>query len=321
MLFLLLFSLFIKENPSYVDSTLNLLWVENYKEVRERISSLKSKLDDNDPLPYLLRTVYLFHFIQDYSTLDSEKVFLEAIEKTIKIAEKHKEDKLWGKFCKAGAIAYKAMWLGDKESYFSAVKEGLGAVNLFTECIKKNFFLKDSYLALGIYNYGTSIIQKYTGKIIFIGERKEKGMKQIEIAYKEGKFIWPLAVDALIYIYSREKRRKEAVELAEELYEKFPDSRSFLWTIAQAYASRGYWEKAEWAFKELYYNIEKNQKDSPYSRAAVRYWLAKASYVLNKKDIARKYLAESIPYLKKSNWHKKKYLEKNVENLRKLLSH
>jgi hypothetical protein len=52
----------------------------------------------------------------------------------------------------------------------------------------------------------------------------------------------------------------------------------------------------------------------------VRYWLAKASYVLNKKDIARKYLTECIPYLKKSNWHKKKYLEKNVENLRKLLS-
>ncbi len=319
MLLLLLFSIFIKENPYYVDSTLNLLWVEKYNEVRRRIDFLESKVGDNDPLPYLLRTVYLFHFIQDYSTLDSEKVFIEAIEKTIKVAEKYNQDKLWGKFCKASAIAYKAMWLGDKESYFPAIKEGLNAVNLFTECIKKKFFLKDSYLALGIYNYGTSVIQKYTGRIIFRGERKEKGINQIEIAYKEGKFIWPLAIEALIYIYSREKGRKEAVKLSEELYEKFPDSRSFLWTIARAYASRGYWEKAEGVFKKLYYNIEKNQKDSPYSRAAVRYWLAKTNYVLNKKDIARKYLTECIPYLKRANWHKKKYLEKNVESLKKLL--
>lgn len=319
MIFFLIFSLFIKDNPLYVDSTLNYLWVENYKEVRKRIEFLKRKLDEKDPLPYLLRTVYLFHFIQDYSSLDSEEVFLESIEKTIELAERYKGDELWGKFCKGGAIAYRAMWFGDKEDYLSAIKEGIKSVNLFTECIKKNFFLKDSYLALGIYNYGTSIIQKYTGKVIFKGERKEKGIKEIEIAYRKGKFIWPLAADALIYIYSREKRRKEAVELAEELYKKFPESRSFLWTIAQAYASRGYWEKAKWAFEKLYENIEKNQKDSPYSRAAVRYWLAKVNYVLNNKEKAKKYLIECIPYLKRANWHRKKYLEKQVENLQKLL--
>jgi len=318
--FLILFSLFIKEKSSYIDSTLNFLWNGNYEEVRKRIEVLKEKLHENDPLPFLLRVIYLYQFMQDYAKNDSENVFLKEIEKVIEISEKNKEDILWGKFCKASGFAYKAMWLFDKENYAGALKDGMEAVNLYTECMENNFFLKDYYLALGIYNYGTSILQKYTKEIIFKGERKEKGIEQIEISYKEGKFTKPLSAIVLIQIYSKERgKREKAIQIAENLYKEFPNSRISLWQLGLTYASCGKWEKAKEIFEKLFKNIEENQKDSYYMRAAIRYYLAKTNNLLKNKEIAKKYIKEAEKLIKKSRWHKRKYLEKRIYYVKKIL--
>ncbi|MEO0275449.1 MAG: tetratricopeptide repeat protein [candidate division WOR-3 bacterium] len=317
--FLILLSLFIKENPSFIDSTLNYLLNEDYKEVRERIKILKEKVDEKDPLPFLLRTIYLYYFTEDYAVYDSEKVFLKEIEKLIEVSEKHNEDILWGKFCKATALAFKAMWLSEKEDYLNALNFGLESVNLFTECIEKNFFLKDSYLALGIYNYGAHIIQKYVGKKILKGERKEKGIEQIEMSYKEGKFIKPLSASVLIYVYIKERQKDKALKLAEKLYKDFPDSRILLWQVGRAYAANGEWKKAKEVFSKLYEDIEKNQKKSYYQRASIRYWLAKTNYLLGEKEIAKKYIKEALSFIKKTKWHEKKYLEKRINYYKKIL--
>lgn len=317
--FLILISLFIKENSSFVDSTLNYLLNENYEEVRKRIKILKEKLDEKDPLPFLLRTIYLYYFTEDYAVYDSEKVFLKEIEKLIEVSEKYNEDILWAKFCKASGLAFKAMWLGEKGDYGNALNSGLESVNLFTECIKKNFFLKDSYLALGIYNYGTHIIQKYVGKKILKGERKEKGIEQIEISYNEGKFIKPLSASVLIYVYIKERQKDKALEIAEKLHKDFPNSRILLWQVGKTYAANGEWKKAKEVFNKLYENIEKNQKNSYYQRASIRYWLAKTNYLLGNKEISKKYIKEAISFIKKTKWHERKYLEKRIDYYKKIL--
>ncbi len=317
--FLILLSLFIKENPSFIDSTLNYLLNGDYKEVRERIEILKEKLDEKDPLPFLLRGIYLYYFTEDYAVYDSEKVFLKEIEKIIEISEKHNEDILWAKFSKGTAFAFKAIWLSEKEDYLNAFKYGVESVNLFTECIEKNFFLKDSYLALGIYNYGTHIIQKYVGKKILKGERKEEGIKQIEISYKEGKFIKPLSASVLIYVYIKEREKNKALQIAEKLYEDYPNSRIILWQVGRAYAANGEWRKAKEVFYKLYENIEKNQKKSFYQRAAIRYWLAKTNYLLGNEEIAKKYIKEAVSFIKKTKWYEKKYLEKRINYYKKIL--
>jgi tetratricopeptide (TPR) repeat protein len=257
-----------------------------------------------------MRTMRYFEIIMDFSEPDSERKFLDAVKKAISLADKKREEER--EFLKGVVLAYHAMLYAIKEDYINALFTGLKAYNI----LKKFKHIPDSYLALGIYNYGASIVQKYTGKLVFKGDRREKGMKEVEKAAEEGIWVRVLAIDALIEIYLREKMYSQAIKWAKRLYNEYGENKRTLFTLGNAYKRSGYFEKSLNIYSTLLGYVDR--ENSNYNKGIVRLYIAEAMYVLRKdKGKALKLLNQAEDFIKKSRWYRKTKVLKYIKHLRK----
>lgn len=288
---------------------LNLLWRENYKEAIEIERSYFSKYKDH-PIFYTLKTIRYFDYFLDNYEPDSEKEFLESIERGISLCEKLEEKDKEIRFLKGVLIAYSSMFEGIKENYLEALVRGFKAYNI----IKKFKKYPDAYLALGMYNYGASVLQKYVGKTFIKGDRREQGIREIKYAMSNGVFMKAYSYDALIEILLREKMRDSAIKWAERFYSEFGETRRTLFALGKAYKKSGYFQRAE----EIYLKLLKvvDNQDSDYNKGIVRLYLSECYYVLNKdREKAKELLKEAEFFLNRSRWYRK---DKVINYLNKL---
>ncbi len=310
LLIFLISGLLEKEKVNII-KYLDFLWRENYREAIDFENSYFSKYK-NHPLFYVLKTIRYFEYFMDFYEPDSEEKFFESIEKGVYLCDKDFSGGREILFLKGVLIAYSAMFEGLRENYVSALSKGFKAYNI----IKKFKDYPDSYLALGIYNYGASIIQKYIGEVFIKGDRRERGIKEIKFAILNGIFMKPSSYDALIEILLREKMADSALNWAEKFYKEFGESRRTLFTLASAYRRSGYWEKALTIYLKLL-NYVDTQK-SYYNKGIVRLYIAESFYVLNKnKEKAKELLKEAEEYIKKSRWYRKDKILNHIENLKR----
>ncbi len=316
-LYFLIFFTTLNKEKEIILKELNYLWREDYKNAILVEREIFKRLKDH-PLPYVLRTIRYFEIMCDFSEPDSENKFMESIEKGIRLCDYklkkrlNKEEKNEILFLKGTLIAYSAMFEGLKENYLTALSKGWKAYNM----IKKFKNYPDSYLALGIYDYGASVLQKYIGEIFIRGNRKEKGLRELKFAAEKGIFMKPLSMDALIEVLLREKKHDEAIEWAEKFYEEYGELRRTLFTLGSAYRKSGYWEKALKVYRRLLSKI--NDQGSNYNKGIVRLYIAEALYVLNRnKKRAKRYLREAESLIIKSRWYRKDRVLNFIKILKK----
>ncbi len=317
ILLIFLTSGLLKTEEANVIRYLDFLWREDYREVIKFERDYFSKYK-NHPLFYTLRTIRYFEYFMDFYEPDSEKKFFKNIEKGVYLCdkglvkEKREDEKRDILFLKGVLLAYSAMFEGLRENYISALSKGFKAYNI----IKKFKNYPDSYLALGIYDYGASIIQKYTGKIFIRGDRKKKGIEEIKFAVLNGIFMKPNSYDALIEIFLREKLRDSAIKWAERFYKEFGESRRTLFTLGSAYRRSGYWEKALEIYLKLLNYVDR--QNSYYNKGIVRLYIAESYYVLNRnKEEAKKLLDQAEKYILKSRWYRKDKILEYIKKLRR----
>ncbi|MEN3044303.1 MAG: hypothetical protein ABDH37_03690 [Candidatus Hydrothermales bacterium] len=303
-----LFLVILEKERQKIEFYLNSLWKENYKEVIELERNYFSKYKDH-PLLYTIKTVRYFDYFLDFYEPDSEEKFLESIEKGIYLCDRVKDNSKDIEFLKGVLIAYSAMFEGIKENYLEALTNGFKAYNI----IKKFKRYPDAYLALGIYNYGASILQKYVGKTFIKGDRREQGIGEIKYSISKGIFMKANSYDALIEILLREKMRDSAIKWAEKFYKEFGETRRTLFALGNAYRRSGYFQKAEEIYLKLLPIVDNQNSD--YNKGIVRLYLSECYYVLNKnREKAKELLKEAEFFLNRSRWYRKdkiiKYLNK-----------
>jgi len=317
ILLIFLISSLLKSEEAKIIKYLDFLWKESYREVIEFEKNYFSKYK-NHPLFYTLRTIRYFEYFMDFYEPDSEDKFFENIEKGIYLCEKRlseersEEERRDILFLKGVLIAYSAMFEGIRDNYVPALSKGFKGYSI----IKKFKDYPDSYLALGIYDYGASVIQKYTGRVFIKGDRREKGIKEIKFALINGVFMKPSSYDALIEIFLREKLGDSACKWAERFYEEFGESRRTLFALGNAYRRSGYWEKALEIYLKLLNYVDK--QNSNYNKGIVRLYIAESYYVLNKdREEAKKLLDEAEGYILKSRWYRRDKILDYIKKLRR----
>ncbi|MEO0290912.1 MAG: hypothetical protein ABIN15_06705 [candidate division WOR-3 bacterium] len=305
----LLFSIILEKEKEKIEEYLNYLWKEDYLSAIELEKGYFNKYKDH-PILYSLKTIRYFEYFLDFYEPDSEEEFFKSIEKGILLCDKYKGNDKDIVFLEGVFLAFSAMFEGLRENYLQAITKGFKAYNI----IKKFKNYPDSYLALGIYDYGASILQKYVGKTFIKGDRRQKGIEEVKVSILRGVFMKANSYEALIEIFLREKMRDSAFKWAEKFYQEFGESRRTLFTLGSAYRRSGYFEKAEKVYLKLLPMVE--NQNSNYNKGIVRLYLSECFYVLNKnREEAKKLIKEAEIYLEKSRWYRK---DKVLEYLKKL---
>jgi predicted Zn-dependent protease len=94
--------------------------------------------------------------------------------------------------------------------------------------------------------------------MIFKNE-KEKGIKELYLAADSSLLFRNAARSALIWVWLNEKRYDSVIVIAREFVAKYPDSKAFLWPLAQAYVETRQYRAA----LEVYQNLRERLVHAP----------------------------------------------------------
>jgi len=295
-------------------------YMEKYSEAESLFNLVIEKYPD-DPAGYFFKAALLDLYMLDFSTDSREKEFFELLKKSIDKAKKWEKETgkktlAWAHFYKGACLSYMAMRQGRKRSFFKALANGLSAVNELKTAIRYDSTLYDAYLGLGTYDYIISELPKFLKWLPFLGDRREEALRKMRLASEKSLFARVAGRDALAWALAYSGKTKEAIEIAKGLLKKYPDSRSFRWTLSYALRRAGKWREAKSVYLELFSLVLKDQRGYPYDIAVTLYWISRTLYYSREWEQALLYLDIGKLILSKDKKRKeRKSLMKDFDKL------
>jgi tetratricopeptide (TPR) repeat protein len=165
----------------------------------------------------------------------------------------------WMYLFRGHSIAYHSLWESRFGSRLSAVRLGLRSDNEYEDGLERDSTVYDLYFGLGSYHYWKSA---KAGMLRWFGifrNEKNKGIKELRLATDSSLLHRDLARSSLIWIWLDGGQYDSAIVVAQEFAARFPDGKTFLWPLAQAWYEKGDCEKA----RDIYRRIRDKLAGSP----------------------------------------------------------
>ncbi|KPL02669.1 MAG: hypothetical protein AMJ90_05095 [candidate division Zixibacteria bacterium SM23_73_2] len=231
----------------------------------------------NDPIGYFFIAATYQTLIDNYRNENYKSKFENYIDTAIeKGNEKLKTGKNTSELCfySGGAYGYRGIYRSFRGNWWGAFRDALKAKPLLEKALELDSTLYDAYYGLGAYHYWGSIKSKLLSWLPFIGDEREKGIKELILAVEKGKYTSLEAKYSLLRVYNEEKDYYKVLELSQDLKSAGEDDPFRLWMTAQAYMGLKRWDEA----LETYNRLLNFFKESPYYDLAAevecRYWMA-----------------------------------------------
>ncbi len=302
---------------------------EDYRLAEERFDSLV-RMASNDPAGYFFKAALYHAQMIDYESRFKEKEFDHNVKKAKKLAQerikRHKND-AWTYLVLGNSYGAKAVYDARKGKWLSGLQEGLMAKSALKEAVKRDPELYDAYVGLGSYDYWASVMTKAFHWLPFIGDHREKGMAEMKLALEKSTFSSAAAASGLIWMYIREGDFDQAIHLAEKMQSEYPQGKSFLWPLAEAYYDKRDWNGALLRYRELLERLEVEHNhenvDQSYNLVECRFFIAHCLFGLARYTECDSVCQEILNFPmdeKLRNRHKEKLkkIQKLSERCRKL---
>lgn len=289
---------------------------ENYDSAKASFKRAIAE-DPEDPCGYFFLCGLYGLYMSDFSTDEVEGLFLinlfEAAEAARKRIQADDTDG-WAHFYLGGAYAYRALREQRKGSLWGALGHALTAVAELKKSVLSDSTIYDAYMGIGSFHYFVNRLWAY---IPFLGRDPDKGIREMELAIEKGTFVTVPAQDGLVYILLREKRYEKALALARDLTRRYPDSRTFHWTLGKVYEDMQDWENGSRTYQTLLSMIEIGQPGNHHNLAYCGERLSHCLYRLHRYDEALDICLEMLDILKNpSGRGATEQLRKDLERLR-----
>jgi len=260
---------FSEKYPDYQDEMIkNLLQEGVDASFRENYPAAESIFDriillaPEDPVGYFFKAALYQAEMVDYESNFLEKEFYENVNLAKKLSleriKANKED-AWAYLLLGNTYGSKGLYDARKGNWWSGLNNGLSAKSAFKEALKRNPELYDAYVGLGSYHYWASVVTKAFWWLPFFGDHRKEGMEEMTLAYEKSIFSPDAAANGLIWMYIQEKKHDLAISLSEKMQSKYPQGKSFLWGLAQAYFEKRDWKNALAKYRELLEKLEANK--------------------------------------------------------------
>ncbi len=224
---------------------------------------------------------------EDYSRNDRFEADADA---TIHLAELDLgagRDSAWAYLTIGNAHAYVASLEAKAGSWWTAMRRGLKAKGAYLDALKIDPNLYDAYLGLGTYHYWKSAKTEFINWLPFVGDRKDDGVSELQLAVDSSLFSNDLALNSLIWIQLERKEPQLALENARILTGKFPQSRLVKWGMAFSCYAAGHMHEAVNYFGEIITSLEFDSTQNYFNLIECRYHRGKILLSVNDSTAAR----------------------------------
>src|SRR5215216_3709611 len=128
-----------------------------------------------------------------------------------------------------------------ERKFMAALRAGSSSVDHHREVLKLSPEYRDAELTIGLQNYivgSLPLPAKMIAATMGVRGSKKRGLQALERVASEGQWARDVARVLLIDLYKREKRWRDAINIARELSEKYPRNYLFKLQTADALASQ-----------------------------------------------------------------------------------
>ena len=195
-------------------------------------------------------------------------------------------------FFKGGALGFRGRLRANRGSWIKAANDGRLALPVVQHAFKIAPGNYDILLGMGIYNYYAEAIPEQYPIVkplmfFFPSGDKKKGIEQLSIAAANAKYASVEASFTLLQLYyTHERQYEKALDVAKNLFARYPKNVVFERYVGRCYVSLSKWEEAHTAFDDIVSKCRTAGEMAGYSDSAERealyylgvYALNKASY-------------------------------------------
>ncbi|MFC2149923.1 tetratricopeptide repeat protein [Calditrichota bacterium] len=157
-------------------------------------------------------------------------------------------------------------------AYLDAVKGG----GYFKDALKADSSYYDAYFGIGSYNYYRSDKAGILRSVGVVADRRDLGLAQIARAADNGTFTKAAARSALAWIAVENEQNEEALRIAKELLNDYPDCRSFLWCLGRAQINLEQWEPAIYTYSRILDSVRTEERNNHYNELGCLHSIALA---------------------------------------------
>jgi hypothetical protein len=262
------------------------------------------------PLPYfLLGLSEWWKIMPNTKNTSYDERFMSYMDSTIMVAEnlheKYPEYKIEAAFFLAAAYGFKGRLYADeeRESWRKAAAAGKTALNYLEECKTKNYLSPELLFGDALYNYFSVWVPENYPVLkpllwFFPEGDKQLGLKQLkEVSYNA----FYTRTEAMVWLMrisnSYENNQPQAFQLAEYLYQTYPDNPYFHRFYARMLYTRGMYTELDREGKAILARIDSGQVG--YEGTSGRYaafYLGQLYEGRRKPEEAKKYYLLAVKY-------------------------
>lgn len=207
------------------------LYQEDHRGAFHTFQMLADQFPEHPAGPFCLAFTY-DAYMDEYRTLVYQEQFEAAVNESIRrseLLEKNGEVDAntylyWG-----GAYGIRGVREAMIGSWWQAFKDGLRGKKQLNKVFDVDSTFYDGYYGTGNYHYWKSVKSKVFWWLPFIGDNREKGIREIYIAMRKGKFAYWPSKNALMRIFVEEKRWYDLFPITEEVLMHNPSDLHARW--------------------------------------------------------------------------------------------
>ena len=219
---------------------------EDYGRAQQTIDQLAHKYPEH-PCATFFSAAALLAEMTDREHFDNDKLFHDLIKQTISRADKLRDENrqsAWAYYFMGMANLYQALQDTRKGKKFTVLKYGTRGKNLLEKTLDLDSTLYDANFGLGSYHYWGSVKTRGFEWLPLVGDNSDRGLALLKLAVDSSLFTADPSRSALARALYNERQYDSAQALIQELIDKYPQGKSFLWVRAEGNFINEYYDRA-----------------------------------------------------------------------------
>jgi tetratricopeptide (TPR) repeat protein len=261
----------------------------HYQEAQSCFDSLANSLPDHPAGPFFKAAVLhsrMLDYESDRGTAEFARLVQEAIASASRRLHQNPSD-AWCLFFRGAAYGYRAFHAARQGQYLAAFHDGQLSVQDLEKAVTLDSSLADAYLGIGSYKYWRGKLLRYLSWLPFVPDEREEGIRLIRLAIAKGRYCYLTGLNDLAWVLIDAGRFDEAAQAAQRGLASYPESRFFLWPLAEAYFAKQDYPAAVHWYECLLASVLRAPENNHYNEIICRLKLARAYCALGQADKAR----------------------------------
>jgi tetratricopeptide (TPR) repeat protein len=259
------------------------IYNEKFKQAEDEARTIIKKYPQH-PAGYFFLAAAIDAWMEYYQSSEREEDFYRCCDKALETGERcldKEPGNAWGKFFYGGADGLKGTYESRYERWITAFRHGWKGVSALVEVGKTNPEIHDVNFGIGTYYYWRSAMTKMLWWMPGIGNKCKEGIRQLYDAKNFGVFTRTAAAVHLVSILANDKKYEEALNICDEVLERFPTALVVYWGRAKVLYGLERFEQSEQMFQYILSRVEAEPIDNHYNAIVCHYWLAKIHLRIN----------------------------------------